>query len=149
METKVTKDGFVWLVVPDNYAMEMWKANLATLYVLHNDDSETMVETDLQMADAIHDGERIGIEVGFIKGLLRACPQCGRRLGPQQELNNISTYVVGDFIIKVIDAHNVRITTDRGTVLVCPRSDNSIIVKSSKALENESKDLKIYKEEPK
>jgi hypothetical protein len=64
----------------------------------------------------------------------------------QQELNNISTYVVGDFIIKVIDAHNV---TDRGTVLVCPRSDNSIIVKSSKALENESKDLKIYKEEPK
>ena len=53
METKVTKDGFVWLVVPDNYAMEMWKANLATLYVLHNDDSETMVETDLQMADAI------------------------------------------------------------------------------------------------
>lgn len=26
----------------------------------------------------------------------------------QQELNNISTYVVGDFIIKVIDAHNVR-----------------------------------------
>ena len=63
----------------------------------------------------------------------------------QQELNNISTYVVGDFIIKVIDAHNVRITTDRGTVLVCPRSDNSIIVKSSKTLENESKDLKIYR----
>lgn len=27
----------------------------------------------------------------------------------QQELNNISTYVVGDFIIKVIDAHNVRL----------------------------------------
>lgn len=80
METKVTKDGFVWLVVPDNYAMEMWKANLATLYVLHNDDSETMVETDLQMADAIHDGERIGIEVGFIKGLLPACPQCGSRM---------------------------------------------------------------------
>lgn len=52
----------------------------------------------------------------------------------QQELNNISTYVVGDFIIKVIDAHNVRITTDRGTVLVCPRSDNSIIVKSSKVI---------------
>lgn len=57
-----------------------------------------------------------------------------------QELNNISTYVVGDFIIKVIDAHNVRITTDRGTVLVLPKSDNSVIVKSSKALENESKD---------
>lgn len=55
----------------------------------------------------------------------------------QQELNNISTYVVGDFIIKVIDAHNVRITTDRGTVLVCPRSDNSIIVKSSKGYRNE------------
>ena len=84
METKVTKDGFVWLVVPDNYAMEMWKANLATLYVLHNDDSETMVETDLQMADAIHDGERIGIEVGFIKGLLPACPQCGSRLVPSR-----------------------------------------------------------------
>lgn len=27
----------------------------------------------------------------------------------QQELNNISTYVVGDFIIKVIDAHNKRL----------------------------------------
>ena len=57
----------------------------------------------------------------------------------QQELNNISTYVVGDFIIKVIDAHNVRITTDRGTVLVCPRSDNSIIVKSSKQDKNEQR----------
>ena len=57
-----------------------------------------------------------------------------------QELNSISTYVVGDFIIKVIDAHSVRITTDKGTVLVCPKSDNSAIVKSSKAFENESKD---------
>lgn len=30
-----------------------------------------------------------------------------------------------------------RITTDRGTVLVCPRSDNSIIVKSSKEKKND------------
>lgn len=36
------------------------------------------------MADAIHDGERIGIEVGFIKGLLPACPQCGSRLVPSR-----------------------------------------------------------------
>lgn len=57
----------------------------------------------------------------------------------QQELNNISTYVVGDFIIKVTDAHNVRITTDRGTVSVCPGSDNSIIVKSSKEDKNEQR----------
>lgn len=56
-----------------------------------------------------------------------------------EELNNASIYTVGDFIVKVIDAHNIRITTDRGTVLVCPKSDNSIVVKSSKALENESK----------
>lgn len=102
METKVTKDGFVWLVVPDNYAMEMWKANLATLYVLHNDDSETMVETDLQMADAIHDGERIGIEVGFIKGLLPACPQCGSRLVPSRNPEcNYMQWFITDSILSV------------------------------------------------
>lgn len=47
-----------------------------------------------------------------------------------QELNESINYVVGDFIIKVID-HNVRITTDRGTVLVCPKSDNCVVIKSS------------------
>lgn len=55
----------------------------------------------------------------------------------RQELNDISTYVAGDFIIEVIDAHNARITTDRGTVSVCPGSDNSIIVKSSEEDKNE------------
>lgn len=84
MKTKVTKDGFVWLVVPDDYVMEMWKAKLATSYVLHNDDSETMIETDLQMIYAIRDGKQIGIEVGFIKDLLPVCPKCGSRLVPSR-----------------------------------------------------------------
>lgn len=56
-----------------------------------------------------------------------------------QELNNIATYVVGDFIIKVIDTNNVRITTDKGTVLVCPKSDNCVVVKSSSEYKNGSK----------
>lgn len=82
MKTKVTKDGFIWLVVPGDDAMEMWKSKTAELYILHNDDSETMVETDLQVQRATFSGERIGIEVGFIRDLLPGCPKCGKRLVP-------------------------------------------------------------------
>lgn len=82
MKTKVTKDGFIWLVVPSDDAMEMWKSKTAELYILHNDDSETMVETDLQVQRATFSGKQIGIEVGFIKDLLPVCPKCGKRLVP-------------------------------------------------------------------
>lgn len=84
MEPKVTKDGFVWLVIPSKDAMEIWKAKLATLYVLHNDDSEAMIEADSDIMVAIQNGNQIGIEVGFIKDLLPCCPTCGSKLIPSR-----------------------------------------------------------------
>lgn len=82
MKTKVAKDGFIWIVVQNDNAMEIWKAKVAELYILHDDDSESMVETDSQITSAIHNGEQIGIEVGYVKDLLPVCPKCGKRLIP-------------------------------------------------------------------
>lgn len=82
MKTKVTKDGFVWLVMPGDYAMETWKSKYASLYILHDDDSETMIETDLQIISAIRDGEQIGMEIGFVRDLLPHCPRYGHLMQP-------------------------------------------------------------------
>ena len=82
MKTKVTKDGFVWLIVPDDLAMEMWKSKDASLYILYDDDSEKLVETDWQIRSAIRDREQIGVEIGFVKDLLPRCPRCGHLMQP-------------------------------------------------------------------
>ena len=48
-----------------------------------------------------------------------------------KELSCNTTYCVGDFIIKVLDEHQVRVTTDRGTAIVRPKSDNAVVIQSS------------------
>lgn len=63
---KLTKeDNFVWLLVTEK-AKEVFASGLFSLYVLHNDDSESLVEKYADINDALEWGLEIGIEVGFI-----------------------------------------------------------------------------------
>lgn len=49
----------------------------------------------------------------------------------EKKLEKDITYLVGDLIIKIINGNRIRITTDKGTVIVRPKSDNAVIVESS------------------
>lgn len=66
-EIKITRDdGFVWLLVPTDKALALWKAAVFPLYRLYADDSESLIENDGEMQAALESGCRIGIEVGFV-----------------------------------------------------------------------------------
>jgi hypothetical protein len=60
---KTTKDNFVWLLVTDK-AKEVYLSGLFELYILYNDDSESLVESFSQLSEALEDGLDIGISVG-------------------------------------------------------------------------------------
>jgi len=63
---KVTeRDSFVWLLVSEK-AKEIYNSGLFALYVLYDDDSESLVEEYEQLDDALANGLSIGIEVGFL-----------------------------------------------------------------------------------
>jgi hypothetical protein len=67
MKTKVVSD-FVWLLVSDK-AKEIYSSGTFDLYVLHNDGSESLVESYANINDALEVGLDIGIEVGDVKEL--------------------------------------------------------------------------------
>lgn len=79
MMTKTTKDGFVWLVLSKKDAIALYDADDIIIYRLYDDDSEGMIlcKDDIMS----HDGQ-FGIEVGFIKDFIPACPHCGGKLIP-------------------------------------------------------------------
>jgi len=63
---KVTeRDSFVWLLVSEK-AKEIYNSGLFALYVLYDDDSESLVEEYEQLDNALANGLSIGIEVGFL-----------------------------------------------------------------------------------
>jgi hypothetical protein len=64
MRAKVVQ-GFVWFLVTD-IAKEVYQSGLFLLYVLHNDDSESLVENYFELNRALENGEEIGIEVGHL-----------------------------------------------------------------------------------
>lgn len=57
-----------------------------------------------------------------------------------KELDNVSTYIIGDFIVKIIDNDHLRITTNRGSISVKPNSNNCIIVESVRNEHHGNKD---------
>ena len=63
---KITKDNFVWLLVTEK-AKEIWSSGLFSLFILYEDDSESLIEEyeDLNLAN--ERGNNIGIEVGHLK----------------------------------------------------------------------------------
>lgn len=68
METKVI-NGFVWLLVTHK-AKEIFSSGTFELYVLHNDKSESLVESYAQINDAIEYGLPIAIEVGSLSEIV-------------------------------------------------------------------------------
>lgn len=63
---RVTKnDSFVWLLVSEK-AKEIFASGLFALYVLYDDDSESLIDYYSQLDNALANGLSIGIEVGFL-----------------------------------------------------------------------------------
>lgn len=63
---KVTKDNFVWKIVNEK-AKEVYNSGLFDLYVLYDDDSESLILNDIELNKYLEQGLDIGIEVGFLK----------------------------------------------------------------------------------
>lgn len=63
---KVCSDGFVWLVITPEEARKLWNAGVFSLYVLYDDESEAMIEREIELEDYLDKGLQIGIEVGFL-----------------------------------------------------------------------------------
>lgn len=64
---KITKDGFVWLTVNSDKAIEIWQTDMFNLFILYDDDSEGMIESKVDLDNAIAREMQIGIEVGQIE----------------------------------------------------------------------------------
>jgi hypothetical protein len=64
MKTKVVQ-GFVWLLVTDK-AKEVYQSGLFSLYILHDDDGESLAESYDDITLALENGLGIGIEVGHL-----------------------------------------------------------------------------------
>ena len=67
---RVTKDDFVWMVVTHHMksgvkqVRDLWKNH--TLYALYDDGTESVVESDEEINEAIKLGLDIGVEVGYL-----------------------------------------------------------------------------------
>lgn len=66
MKTKVTKDGFIWLVVKRDTAIALFENEDTEIYKLYEDDSESVIDNLMDFQQ--NDGE-FGIELGNIKDL--------------------------------------------------------------------------------
>lgn len=84
MRTKVTKDGFVWLVVDNTTAKAIYEAGTQELYQLYSGDAEVLIEDDAAFERALYNDLPFALEVGFIKDLLPCCPMCGSKLTPSR-----------------------------------------------------------------
>lgn len=63
---KIIPDGFCWLLVTDK-AIQVFNTDLFSLFILYDDDSESLIEDLLELELAIVQGCDIGIPLGFIK----------------------------------------------------------------------------------
>lgn len=64
MTTKMTNDGFIWRILTMREAVCAMSA--FDLYILHDDDSESLIETIYQFTEAIQMKQTIAIEIGYI-----------------------------------------------------------------------------------
>lgn len=62
---KVTSDGYVWSIVT-YAAKELFSSGALSIYALHDDETETLIETHEQLREALDSGIPIGIDVGFL-----------------------------------------------------------------------------------
>ncbi len=65
---KITKDGFVWLIVTDS-AKELWSSGALPIYELFEDGTESLITRLLHFQHALESGNDIGVEIGSLSGL--------------------------------------------------------------------------------
>lgn len=62
---KITKDLFVWKTISHELAAHFYyREDSPEVYVLHDDDSETLIDSEEILLDAYYDKSVLGIEVG-------------------------------------------------------------------------------------
>jgi hypothetical protein len=62
---KVTNDGYVWCIV--TYAAPvLFSSGAMSIYELHDDDTESRIETHEDLQRALESGNPIGIDVGYL-----------------------------------------------------------------------------------
>ena len=67
-KTKVTSDGYVWCIV--TYAAPvLFSSGAMDIYELHDDDTESLIQTQEHLNAALESGNPIGIDVDFINNL--------------------------------------------------------------------------------
>jgi len=64
---KITKDGFVWLIVTDS-AKELFSSGALEIFEIF-DDSESLILTREHLDKALEWGNEIGVEIGSLQGL--------------------------------------------------------------------------------
>jgi hypothetical protein len=69
MEDVKVVDGFIFLLVTDK-AKEIFSSGTFNIYVLHEDETESLVRSYSDIEYAKEKGLDIGIEVGFIKDII-------------------------------------------------------------------------------
>ena len=61
---KITEEGFVWHVLTEAEAKQA--LGNVEVFALHDDDSESLIESETEIDTRIRRGGYVGIEVGFI-----------------------------------------------------------------------------------
>ena len=68
MENIKNVDGFLFAIINEETAKDMLK-NCESFYVLHEDGTESLAEDENDINTALNFGEKLGIEIGFLKDL--------------------------------------------------------------------------------
>jgi hypothetical protein len=68
MNTKTTTNGFTWLIVTEK-AKEIFTSGLFELYLLHDNDAESLINSYEELNEILEKGGNIGIEVGYVGGV--------------------------------------------------------------------------------
>jgi hypothetical protein len=63
---KVMNDGFIYKLVSGEKAKDIFALGLFELYVVYDDDSESQIESQKDLIEALENGYDIGIAVGNI-----------------------------------------------------------------------------------
>ena len=63
---RVMSDGFIYKLVDGSKAKDIFALGLFELYILWEDDSESLIETHNTLNDALENGYDVGIAVGNI-----------------------------------------------------------------------------------
>jgi hypothetical protein len=62
---KITQDDFVWKILTKNQAKFIFISGIFDLYLLFDDESDTLVESIEEIDTAAKNGLQLAIEVGF------------------------------------------------------------------------------------